>query len=72
MKSKKRSYYLHTIDGKPAEFNHPYICFSNKRIKLADSLAQIRQEHDVTLANDDEAGKRGEFIYGYVTVVLPD
>ncbi len=38
-------YYMHLLEGQPAEFQDGHIVFSGKRVgSLAKSLAQIRKE----------------------------
>lgn len=47
MKRKPKTYYMHTIDGRPAFFAGDQVCFMNfygKPSKLALSLKQIRKE----------------------------
>lgn len=63
------TYYLHTLDGKPAFFNGEYIHFSNgeRGGQLATSLQQIRREQELSNAlygyRDDDLER-----YGYVRV----
>lgn len=68
---KKRAYYMHTIDGRPAGYFRPYICFSARRTPLVDSLALIRQQQAAVKKLDAKEGHAAQWVYGYVTVVLP-
>lgn len=60
--------YMHTLNGQPAEFYEPHgiVCFNSRRIKLVDSLAQIRREQKRSIENVPI--ERGAFRHGYVTV----
>ena len=46
-----KTFYLHTIDGKPGCFSGDQICFlpfHGKAYELATSLSQIRKEQEAT------------------------
>lgn len=72
MKTSK-SWYMHTIDGKPAVFHERYrqICYAMKRQNcpiLVGSLAEIREHQRKTIAYRLSLGLKvdpGE--YGYIT-----
>lgn len=67
---KKRTFYMHTLDGLPAAFfDGRSVCFTHKRVLLVPSLRQIRREQATSKRNDD--ARSGPFIYGYATVRLP-
>lgn len=74
---KAKTYYLHTIDSRPA-FYEPgqQICFAQvygKPARLARSLAQIRSEQKKSLAWRRSLGYSHEAEgYGYKRVRLPD
>jgi hypothetical protein len=61
--------YMHTLDGKPASyFERDGVCFTNRRIKLAKSLRQIRREQAAGRKRREDAGLTNDFTYGYATV----
>ena len=69
------TYYLHTLDGKPAEFvtDQNTICFRTKYGKaglLATSLHQIRREQAIDQKENPETSK--DFEYGYCRVRVGD
>lgn len=61
--------YMHTLDGKPAEYCDGVVCFSSRRIKLVDSLKQIRREQRKSMEWDAARNNAGVLTYGYVTVI---
>jgi len=71
-----KTYYLHTIAGKPA-FYHPgtQICFAphyGKASPLANSLKQIRAEQTASLSWRRAKGYSHQAEeYGYIRVRLP-
>lgn len=66
--------YMHTLDGKPATFTDGERVVFSSRIKLADSLKQIRREQFISknsyrrLAHDGE-NTFDSVEYGYTLVV---
>lgn len=57
--------YMHTLNDMPASFfTRSGVCFTNKRIRLATSLRQIRREQKLSR----EIHFPDNFKYGYVTV----
>ena len=63
--------YMHTLEGQPATFyKNSGVCFTHKRIRLANSLRQIRREQAACKAMRAEEGAGNDFKYGYVTVAL--
>lgn len=49
---KQKSYYMHTIDGKPATFDGNQICYATyfgKANDLCSSLAQIHREQQASI-----------------------
>lgn len=69
----KRAYYMHVLNGKPAEFNPIYgtVTGAKRRVRLVGDLAQIRREQTVSGERDQEAGATGSYTYSHITVVLP-
>ena len=64
--------YMHTLDGQPASyFLGSGVCFTNKSIKLATSLRQIRREQKITQDDRRRNNLPDEFRYGYVTIRSP-
>jgi hypothetical protein len=74
--TKQRTWYMHTIDGKPALFADDTLCFAVGRhvVTLVPSLAQIRREQRADRAwydtNMPQMQVRGRL--GYVLVRLPE
>ena len=70
------TYYMHTIDGKPAAFIEDQIYFmpyygSAKCRTLARSLRQIRREQKKAAEFRAALGYHNDFEYGYVRVATP-
>ena len=71
--AKRRSYYLHTLNGQPAAYSHTQgVCFASHfgpANKLAHSLKQIRAEQAESKARDrDRLVNPDEWRYGYIRV----
>lgn len=60
--------YMHTLDGKPAQFYDKYgICFNRRLVVPVRTLRQIRREQELSMESDQVRGRHG-FTYGYVTI----
>lgn len=73
MISENRSLYMHTIDGKPAQY-YPetgYICFTQHVTRLEPSLYRLRKQQDAVREKDAAEGNGLKFNYGYVRVRIP-
>lgn len=79
-RTRTRTYYLHTIDGKPATCSAGYVVVipddssGVAEVLLARDLRQIRREQARSRRWDREHGIAADEIvsYGYVLVRLPD
>lgn len=40
----KRSRYMHTLDGRPAQFNGEQLVYRTRSVRLVPTLAQVREE----------------------------
>ena len=71
-KPKSRTYWMHTMYGKPAAFDGRQILYWWKRAPLANSLRQIRDERAKTIAFRAELGVAdGVMKYSHITVRIP-
>ena len=71
---KARSYYMHTIDGKPGTFSDGQVCFATHfgaPNELRSSLAEIRAEQRKSHQNREKWGFDNDSELGYVRVCLP-
>ncbi len=72
---KKRTYYMHTLDGKPGCFLGGQICFAQqegKPNKLRESLKQIRKEQEASDKYRAEQGYDNDDVeMGYCRFTLP-
>lgn len=69
------TYYLHTLDGKPAEFWENQICFATfygKAALLARDLKQIRHEQKLSKTWRKKQGFNAFLEEGYVRVRTPE
>lgn len=66
-----KSYYMHTLDGKPACFDGWQVCFGMNGRRVASSLKQIRREQHESTANRTAAGLQDHDTMGYVRFRLP-
>ena len=68
----KRTYYMHTLNGRPAVFCEGQgVCFASfygKPNRLARSLKQIRAEQAASRHLDDIRGGEEKWAYGYIRV----
>ena len=73
MKAKRKSYYMHTLEGRPASFSGWQVCYSvfTQAIELCESRRQLLAERDLSIKNRKEAGMASLGAYGYRRVVLP-
>lgn len=62
--------YMHTIDGKPAEFRSGGICFARKSVKLVKTLPHIKTQQSIARKMDAKNGCAGCFNYGYLTLKI--
>lgn len=73
-------FYIHTIDGRPAEFHEDarMLFFANSGrgrkglSKVATSLMQIRRERAICKAERAKFGWPDKFRYGYMRFEIPD
>jgi len=69
------TYYLHTLDGKPAGFYCGQgVCFATfygKATPLCTSLKQIRKEQNWSIGYRKSQGFEDNFKYGYRRVAPP-
>jgi hypothetical protein len=70
-----KTYYLHTINGEPAEFvpHQKQLCFIGKygaAGKLASSLRQIRREQAINRRQNPDISEG--LTFGYVRVRIDD
>lgn len=64
--------YMHTINGKPAQFTGGQICFAPWKItRFAKDLRQIRREQDATKQYRKDRNYSLKFNYGYRIIYLP-
>ncbi len=67
-----RNLYMHTIDGKPAEYRDAGIYFAGTKVyRFATSLKQIRREQQKAIASRNKYGWP-KMDYGYVLLKIPD
>ena len=69
-----KTYYLHTLDGQPAQFYDNIICFINdfgSAAPLALSLKQIRKEQRISAKTRKDRSNFMEFEVGYKRVCTP-
>lgn len=66
-----RTMYMHTIDGWPAKFTGREIIGAGKRVKLASSLKQIREEQARDAATMARRAWSPQYALGYVRVEVP-
>jgi hypothetical protein len=70
-----RTYYLHTLDGKPAGYSGEQIVFAMKfgrPVPLCGSLREIRMQQRLSEQWRMKRGYRAEpYVYGYKRVRLP-
>ena len=65
---KPKTYYLHTLDGQPADFSGEQVCYAvhyGKPNKLATSLKQIRREQQASREYRERIGFENDCEYGY-------
>ena len=72
-----KTYYLHTIDGRPAFFSRDtqeiyYANFYGPAIPLEHSLKDIKKQQALSRRNRAEAGFLTDGIVGYRRVRIPE
>jgi len=73
---KKKTMYMHTINGKPASFWKGSICYisslGNTWATLCDSLDEIKRQQRISKKTWKEESYMGpiEFKYGYVRILV--
>ena len=66
-------YYMHTLDGKPAEYRDGWISFAGKKVRLfARDLKTIKRQQARNIKNRESRGYFIKFDYGYHIIYLPD
>ena len=65
-----RTYWMHTIDRRPAGFDGSQICYWWRRAPLATSLKQIRAERQACIEYRLRQGFDADANYGHITVRL--
>lgn len=68
---KQRTFWMHTVDGKPAAYDGQQICYWWRRAPLARSLQQIRRERQACIEWRALHGFSVGSGYGHITVRLP-
>ena len=68
-----KSFYMHTINGKPGQYTPGFqIQYAGRsRVRLATSLQQIREEQILSTSWRANRGLFGKHTYGYVLVMPP-
>lgn len=65
-------YYMHIMDGQPAEFQDGHLVYSGKRVgKLATSLRQIRREQEADRKWYARRHNQTGCVYSYVRIKKP-
>ena len=59
---------MHTLDRQPATFDGYQVCFTTRKIKLADSLNQIRREQRKSSKNRLADNMADDRAMSYVTI----
>ncbi|HDZ21957.1 hypothetical protein LCGC14_0568740 [marine sediment metagenome] len=69
-KRKDKTYYMHTMDGKPAGFRRSEgtVLFAWAGVPLAASLKQVRTEQQQSRDWDKAQGGHVSYNYGYIRV----
>lgn len=73
-----KTYYMHTLNGRPAFFGTNQICYmmpGDKAFHLVSSLKQIKQEQKITICFRESKNYTKndlDLVYGYLKVTLPD